>query len=401
MRMFRNLMNSNIGYYLYSAIILLFGAGALIFFYFMVTGFNIGVYSENTIIGNVYVGGLTEEEAEEKVRNHLINWLEDDDVVFEVGYQGYYYEFDRELFTFNIPASMLLARDGARNNLVVNYSTGARNTVDFQLLNEPFMDGLQDQFDMDEMIEDVLRDASELRRFSRMELNHYIIDEAQLFETIHEVTLPVPQGVSRTTLLNKLNAHLPEGNYPIDSYSINSVLDDFDATFTSSELNVIGMLLQGLIKHSTMYIQESHFNPQIDFNLYTLESYPYYGVNVRINRSLNFDFVFENHHMIDYHVEFFEIGQHIGARLIGPPYLYTIETETVMNRIDHPTQTTTNEGEAQEGVDAMHVVVTRRIIDIFDNPVIYENDETVEIIFEFYPSITEIIYEGPDDENDE
>lgn len=395
--MLRNLMNSNIGYYLYSAIVLILGAGALVFFYFMVTGFNIGVYSENTIIGNVYVGGLTDDEAENKVRNYLIDWLEDDDIVFEVGYQGYYYRFDRELFSFDVSATMNNVRDGSRNNLVVDYSTQARNTVDFELLNEPFMDGLQAQFNIDVMIDDVLEDASQLKTFSRKELNHYIIDEAQLFETLHEVYLPLPPQVSQTELLNKLASNLDESTYHIEAYSMNSVLTDFDQGFSSGELNVIGMLLQSLIIESNMYIQESHYNPQIDFNHYTLDDYPYYGINVRINRTLNYDFVFQNHHMIAYDVEFFAEGDMIGARLVGPPYLNTIEATTTINRIDHPVETTTNPGEVQAGVDAVHVSITRQIRDIFGEPITYDGEETLEIVFEFYPSITGIVL----DDNEE
>ena len=53
--------NSNLGYYLYTAVIVLIGAASVFAFWYMITGFNIGKYPENTFIGSVYVGGLTEQ----------------------------------------------------------------------------------------------------------------------------------------------------------------------------------------------------------------------------------------------------------------------------------------------------------------------------------------------------
>lgn len=393
--MFRSIMNSNIGYYVYSAIVLIIGAGALVFFYFMVTGFNIGVYDENTIIGSVYVGGLSEEEAEEKVRTQLINWLENDDIKYEVGYQGYYYEFDRELLSFDISTTMNQTREGARNDLVVTFSETARVAVEDEILNQPFMQGLELQFDLDQVIDDVLSDAAALKSFSRKEFSNYIIDEAQLIETINDVTLPVLPNLDGEGLMMKLDDYLEDATLRIEPYTIHNLLNIFDDSFTSSELNMIGSLIQGVILDTTMVIQESHYNPQIDFNHYTVDTYPYFGYNVRINRHFNYNYIFENPHMIGYNIEFAlsTDGTHMSARLIGPPYLDTIETEMSLNTIAHPVLTTTNPNQVREGIDAVHVSVERTVIDIFGETVTIGNRESVEVVFEFYPAIAAIVYE--------
>ncbi|MGM0436601.1 MAG: hypothetical protein ACQEQA_06065, partial [Bacillota bacterium] len=111
--MFKQLFNSDLGYYIYTALVIIAGIASLVFFYFMVTGFNIGVYDANTTVGSVYIGGLDETEAEQKVRSHISDWLEDEEVNYQIGYQGYYYTFDRELFTFDVDATMDNVRDGA------------------------------------------------------------------------------------------------------------------------------------------------------------------------------------------------------------------------------------------------------------------------------------------------
>ncbi len=398
--MFRFVTNNNVIYYLYTTFILLVGAGALVFFYFMVTGFNIGVYDENTVIGGVYVGGLDEEEAEEKVRARLLEWLEDDEIVFEVGYQGYYYQLDRELFTFDVSSTMQLVNEGGSTDLIVNYSAQARDTI-ISDMQRNFFDtevGLEDfgllaWFDLEEVLDDSLEAAANLRRLSRMELSDYLVDEALFNEELSSVELPMPAHVDAAELHHKLVNYLPNERYEIDAFSVHHLLDVFDDRFTSRELNVIGGLIQGVILPTNMYIQESHYNPQIDFNRYTIDDFPYYGFNVRLNRNVNYDYIFENHGYNQYHIEFILVDDEtLEARLFGPPFLNEITVETHIEFIDPPVEQTGNPDEAQDGIQAVHVSVQRTKRDVFGDIVHYGNDAYLEIVFEFYPSVTEVVY---------
>ena len=384
--MLKRILNSDIGYFIYTALVIVAGIGSLVFFYFMVTGFNIGVYDENTMIGSVYVGGLDESQAEQKVRNRISEWLGDDDVVYEIGYQGYYYTFDRELFTFDVNATMDNVTEGTTTPIEVSYSSGALNTIEFEIEQEPFMADLQDVFDFESVIVDVLDDAAMLREFSRMELSNYFEDRALAVEVIHDVTMPYPSGVDGDTLHMKLDNAFEDGTLTLGPRETFSVQERFDETFTSSELNAIGSILLDVILPTDMVITERHYNPQIDFNTYTVDDFPYYGRNVRVNRNIGYDFVFSNVNEQTYEFEFFEAGEgFLGLRLVGPPYLNTHETERTITTFAHDTETTTDPDSTRTGRDGKAVIIRRTVHNIYD-----EQIADYEVVFEYYPPISEV-----------
>jgi len=387
--MFKRLFNSDLGYYIYTALVIIAGIASLVFFYFMVTGFNIGVYDANTTVGSVYIGGLDESDAEQKVRRAISDWLEDDEVNYQIGYQGYYYTFDRELFTFDVDATMDNVRDGATTPITVSYSSGALDTVEFEIRQEAFMEDLLNVFDFEMVIEDVLEEAAMLRDFSRMELSNYFVDEDLAFETINDALMPYPSGVDGDRLLTKIGNQYENMSYTLEPREIFSVQDTFDDTFTSSELNTLGSIILDLITPTNMAIIERHYNPQIDFSRYTVNNYPYYGRNVRVNRNVGYDFTFENINEQSYEIEFFRASDDtLGARLIGPPFLDTITVssdEASKTIFPYTTETTTNPDEVREGKEGVAILVSRTITPIDDGPV-----DTYDIIFEYYPPIPAI-----------
>ena len=81
--------NSNIGFILYALIIIIIAGVFLITVWYMAFGYRLGTYSENTVIGSVYLGGLQEDELERKVNQKIDIWLADPTIVFELTYQGY------------------------------------------------------------------------------------------------------------------------------------------------------------------------------------------------------------------------------------------------------------------------------------------------------------------------
>ncbi|MFP4078640.1 MAG: hypothetical protein ACOCU5_00690 [Bacillota bacterium] len=390
--MLKKILNSDVGYFIYTGLVIVAGIGSLVFFYFMVTGFNIGVYDENTMVGSVYVGGLDEDEAERKVRDRINEWLEEDDVVYEIGYQGYYYTFDRELFTFDVDETMDNVREGTTTPIAVSYSPGALNTIEFEISQEPFMEDLQDVFDFEAVIEDVLDDAAVLREFSRMELSQYFLDRDLAVETIHEVTMPYPQGVDEDEFLGKLDEAYEDRTVSLGPRETFSVQERFDETFTSSELNALGSILLEVILPTDMVLIERHYNPQIDFNQYTVEDYPYYGRNVRVNRNIGYDFVFENVNEQNYEFEFFEgPDDRLGVRLIGPPYLNSFsvtDEDDAKTYLEHGTETTSDPDSVRVGRDGVAVIMRREERDIHDEVV-----EDYEVVFEYYPSISEVTLE--------
>jgi len=366
--MFSRLLNSNIGYLVYTIFVLAIGAGSLVFFYFMVTGFNIGVYSENTLVGSVYVGGLTESEAEEKVRDSVNRWLDNEDITFEAGYQGYYYTFDRDLITFDISASMDDVRNGRNNELYTSYSPEALDAIDMEITQKDFMEGRHDLFDLDALIDDVLYDASMLSEWSRHEFSNYFVDEDEVTTTLRDVTMPVTHNVDAEELVEKIMDDFEDGRVVLSAGESFSVLDNFGTHYTSAELNIIGSIMQDLLVPTNIQIKERHYNPQIDFTRFTIDNYPYFGRNVRVNRRVEYDFAVENDGTMDYTVQFSADDENtLRARFIGAPYLDEVVVEE--ERIAVPE-------------DGKIVILTRKVYNIHDELI----DEFI-VVFEYYPPV--------------
>ncbi len=388
MGMFSRFRNSNIGYYTYTALVLAIGAGSLVFFYFMVTGFNIGVYEANTVIGNVYVGGLTEEEAEQKVRERVSIWLEDDSVTYETGYQGYYYEIDRDLLNFDFDATMANVRNGTRTPLVVSFPPSALNTIDFELNQMHFMEDFTDQFDIEDMIDDILADAAVLRELSRKQLNNYIIDRESFISVVSEGSAPLLPGMDGESLIERIEAAHAEARLPLPSMTALSVLDSFGDEFSSAELDIIGSALLDAIIPTRIGIIERHYNPRINFDHFTVDDYPYFGKNVRVNRPAGFDFVIENECFLDFVLEFhLTPAGDFGVRIKGCPYVDTIEVERIETVIPSETLTTSHPQETQDGHNG-RIVRIKREIHASNGEVL----DTYEIVFEHYAPVNEIIY---------
>jgi hypothetical protein len=384
--------NSNLGYYLYAAIVVIIGAASLFVFWYMITGFNIGKYEENTIIGSVYIGGLTEEEAEEKLRTKIEDWLESDRVLFEASYQGYTYEFDRELFFFDIDRSLDNIQDGSINTLYVSYSETALAELLQEFDNEPWMDGMQDQFDLEALIDDVLLDAAGMKTFSSNQLNDYIVDEEDFIEVLYIGNLEVPdriqgQDIDANELITKLNEQFPDG-LKVAGKSYISLLETFDATFTRAELSFIGSLILEVIPHTPFNVHEREYFIDQSPELYDIETYQFFGKNVLIQRTYGIDFSFENNTHCDFYINFERAGNFFNVTVTGARMLNTIEVERDIIHFDHNTRTTTNPAAVRAGTDGVVVMVNRTIRDIFDDV----NSEDL-VIYEYYPPIDEIILE--------
>ncbi len=384
--------NSNLGYYLYAAIVVIIGAASLFVFWYMVTGFNIGKYDENTIIGSVYIGGLTEEEAEDKVRGRIEDWLEDDRVLFEARYQGYSYEFDRELIFFDIDNSLSDINDGSTNPLYVSYSETALAEIFQAFENEPWMEGLEDQFDLEALMDDILNDASGMKTFSSKQLNDYIIDEEGFQEVLYVGNLEVPselqgQALDASALLTKLNTIYPDG-IVIEGKDYFSILERFDDTFTRAELSFISSLILDVIPHMPFTVHEREYFVDQTSALYDIETYPFFGRNAVVQRTYDIDFSFENNTHCAYTFEFETAGNFFNITVSGAPIINDIDVERDIIYFDYTTRTTTDVDQVRTGTDGVIVMVNRTITDIFDEVV---QDDLV--IYEYYPAIDEIIME--------
>lgn len=384
--------NSNLGYYLYAAIVVIIGAASLFIFWYMVTGFNIGKYDENTIIGSVYIGGLTEEEAEDKVRGRIEEWLENERVLFEARYQGYGYEFDRELIFFDIDRSLSNINDGSTNPLYVTYSETALAEIFQEFESEPWMEGMEDQFELELLIDDVLNDASGMKTFSSKQLNDYIVDEEGFREVLYVGNLEVPdtfqgQSMDIDTLFTKLDTQHPNGLI-IEGKSYLSILETFDDSYTRAELSFIAGLFLEIIPHTPFTIHEHEYFIDQSSELYDPSTYPFFGRNALIQRTYDIDFSFENNTYCDFYINFETAGDFVNISVSGAPMINDITVERDIIEFDHSTITTQDPSFVRPGVNGVIVMVNRTITNIYDDVV---SDDL--IIYEYYPAIDEIVLE--------
>ena len=389
--------NTNLGYYLYSAIVIIIGVSSLIVFWFMVTGTNIGRYSENTRIGSVYIGGLTQTEAEIKLAEQIEVWSVSDEILFEVMYQGYSYEIDRQLFTFDQTTSISNIQDGRTAPLVGFMTDENKARVIGEIINLPFMQGLEDQFDLEALLEDLERDARELRLFSRRQLNDYIRNEENLFITLFETTQPrqqgnmgpieVPSHLDAIDLYNKLIEQYPQG-ITIQPGAMFSILNRFDNRFTNQELSFLGTLFLDAIPYMHFNVFERDFVPLIDTARYNENTFPLYGRNVRVHRSQGIDFSFENNSPCRFYVQFDLSGNFLSLRFIGAPFINEIIVETEIHAVPYQTQIISPPNTERDGIEGRIVYIYREMYDI-DGELMNRS----LIVFEHYPPLNALRYE--------
>ena len=144
--------NSNLGFYLYALIIVIIAFASIFVVWYMVKGYSLGTYEEDTILGSVYIGGLKEDEVEPIIADRIAIWLNDESIVFELTYQGYSYEFNRELFYFDYSTSMFYLKNGETNKLFAKYQGDERQDIMNDIVNLDFLVGISQRFDFETLL---------------------------------------------------------------------------------------------------------------------------------------------------------------------------------------------------------------------------------------------------------
>lgn len=382
--------NSNLSYYLYSAIVVIIGAASVFVFWYMFNGFKAGTYTENTLLGSVYLGGLEESEVSGKMTKRIDDWLLDDKNVFEITYQGYSYEFDRELLDFNIDQSINNINNGVTNELIVNYSEDNEAFVLNEISEEIFLDGIYDDFDFDSIIEKILIDASYMKSFSSSELEDYLIDAESSFDLIHENVVETPLLLDVNNFVRKIETNFTDGKVVVNSQTLFSVLDTFGEEFSNDEMTVIASGILENIKYSNFVIHENHYLSEINYNIYDVSTYPYFGKQASVSASLDDDFRFYNPNDGYYEFTFSIVSANeIKVTFTGLEFIdQIIVTESPAIAVAFVSTPTEVDTAVRDGIDGRIIEVRRRIINAY-------GDELIEgvIVYEFYKAVTEIYYE--------
>ncbi len=386
--------NSNLGFYLYALIIFAVAVVTILIFWFMLSGYRIGTYDEDTILGSVYLGGLHEEEVGAKVEQKYVEWLDDETIVFELTYQGYSYQFDRELFSFNVALSTYGMVEGQTNELIVEYQasgTDRQDTID-EILALPFLANVSDNIDIETLINDVLNDAGLMKTYSLKKVEDYLVDESASTEIISTVDIDLPDGVNAADVVDSIVAIYGDEYIDLESKMLFDIVDELGSLLNDSEMTILSTGMLKLSHDTNFSIHEVHPVTLIDFTVYTLDNYPNFGSNTKVNRIADNSFSFFNPNNSDYQIKVEDLGSgNLRLTLYGLSFVNTITTDlgpSSKQLIKYITVETPDDTKLQNGHDGMIVIVHKTITNL-DDEIVSEQD----VLFEFYPPIKEIILE--------
>ena len=379
--------NSRLGTYLYIFLIATVVTVTILIFWFMLAGYRIGTYSEDTILGSVYLGGLHEGEVNAKMEDKYVDWLNDDSIVYELTYQGYDYPFNRELFSFNIELSMERLIDGKTNELVVEYQQSGtdRQDVEAEIRALPFLSDVIDNVDVEALINDILADAGMMKTYSLKRVEDYLITEGASDVVINTYAISLPSNFDGHALMTNINDTYGSNLLPVESKELYDFADELGDELSDIDMSLLSKCILELSLYTNFSIHEVYYESSIDFGLYDIASFPYKGNNSFINTPTGKSFSFYNPNNSDYafEVEYLSETHELQVSLVGLPFVNTVNVIKQETIIEHAIRYSSTV-EPSIGYDGLIVNVYREIINLEDDTISYD-----EVHFEFYPPIIE------------
>ena len=381
--------NSNLGFYLYALIIIIIAFASIFVVWYMVKGYSRGTYEEDTILGSVYIGGLKEDEVEPIIAERIAIWLNDESIVFELTYQGYSYEFNRELFYFDQETSIFYLENGKTNELFAMYQGDERTDIINDITNLDFLAGISQRFDYETLINDILKDAGFMKSYSSKKLEDYLFDEVASIFDINSVELHLYNGIDVDELILGINESFPNGLIIAESKELFDIVDKLSDSLVDNEMSILSTGMLQLILETNFAISEVNYIAEIDYINYDMNTFPYFGHNASVNQVIGNSFSFYNPNDSNYYFRVDKVDEeNITITLVGLLFVDDVEIQINKTILQYVTQYDTNDELWQPGFDGAIIEVTRTITDINGN-VRYEN----VVLFEYYPPITEIVLE--------
>lgn len=380
--------NSTFGFVLYASIIVIVVLSTVFIFWFMLSGYKAGLYEEDTMLGNVYLGGLSEDEVIPKMVDRTNEWIGDETIEFRVTYQGYIYEIDREVFLFDFDTSLFYLNEGVTNPLIVTFQGSTRSELLEELQSLPYLEEVSGLIDYDRLIADILLDVSQMKTFSEKHLEDYLPVDQFPSEVINTEIVDLPATIDAEEIVAKLIELNEEASIIIEGKTLFDLLEHYSEHFTDRELSFIAKGMLGASLRSNFSINEVHYLPVVDTSMYTFGSFPFYGKNAYINRVTGQSFSLFNPNVTSYTFLFSaHSGDDLKVDLIGLDFAYDIEVTYNETILPYSVQTTNNVGLVQSGLNGKVVEVVRVVEDVYGD-IVYDK----EIIFEFYPPVKEVVY---------
>ena len=381
--------NSNLGFILYASIIGLIIAATIFVIWYMTTGYKIGTYEPDTRLGSVYIGGLADDEVIPRLDRKINYWYNDETIVFELTYQGYSYEFNRDLIYFDLEASTYNIQHGEINEIIVYYQQGDRGIVVQEIEDLQFLENIIDNIDLSLLVNDILYDVSLMKSFSSKNIEDYLIDVDLSIEELGTSSFRIPEGVEIDDLIDIIDDLYPDGKIMISSKELFDIIEIFGDDSSDAEMTVLSSAMLALVLETSFLISEVHYEPNIDFAQYTIDDFPYFARNTVVNQVVNESFSFYNPNESDYYFTVEKVDEFSGIIVLhGLPFVNNIDVTINKTEVGFITQSTTDVLLLQNGFNGVIIQVVRVVTDI--NGVVIYNEV---ILFEFYAPIKEIIFE--------
>lgn len=380
--------NSNLGFVIYAALIAIILAATGFMLWYMTLGYKVGTYDADTRLGSVYIGGLSEDEVVPRVDSKIDYWYRDDTIVFEIKYQDYSYELDRNYFLYNLDVSTYDIKNGETNQLITYIQEEDLTNIRTEISELSFMQNVIDNINLTEVIREFLHDASLMKSYSSVNIEDFILEMDDEIQMISQSDFTIPVGVQMNDLIANVGKVYPDGRIFVEKKDLFDIVEKMSTELTDQEMTVLASAMLDAILQTNFIINEVHYEPTIDFTRYTIETYPYYGRNTVVNQIIDESFAFYNPNQSGYYFEIEEVDEFNGKlKLYGLPFVSTIQVIKDPIDLGYITQYTT-ENINQVGYEGKIIKVRRKITDV-DGNVTYD-----EILFEFYPPVKEIIHIG-------
>jgi hypothetical protein len=383
-----NFKNSTFGFVLYTSVIVIVVLATVFIFWYMLRGYKTGLYEEDTMLGNVYLGGVSEDDVIPKMVDRTNDWIGDETIVYTINYQGYEYEIDREMFSFDFETSLFFLEEGVSNPLIVNFQGSTRTELLEDLRSTEFLLDVQGYIDFDLMLEHILDDVAAMKTFSQKNVEDYLTDD--YIEVVSSYAISLPATVDANSIVDRLIDLHENPEMRVESKTLLSLLENYSEVFSDRELSFMGKAMLGATHNTNLIVDKVYYNPIIDPSLYLYDSFPYYGVNANIDRFTDRDFQVFNPNNSAY-TYVFEVGtgNELIVEVVGLPYVNEITTQVEITELPYPVINVLDIELIQNGVNGRFVEVVRTIEDVYGEEISHE-----VMFFEFYPPIEEQVFVG-------
>jgi hypothetical protein len=312
------------------------------------------VAANETKIAGMKLSNDRNNETTNKLLEEINLWKETQNL--SITYMEVGKRIPSEVFQFDVDATVEMANDGEDSPLLLQIDEGLLRELLISLgmdIESIHIDKLKDaiiekasMLDGDEQefaLEDFLNSPVEMKLLAENEMG----------------------DVESTPGLQEFLTDFPEiGIEPVSTFSLLKFVEDQHISMTNTELSVISTGLYEILLHSDLEVIQRHHS-------HSLPDYAELGMEARVDKDIQQDFVFVNPNHQPYKIHFQMAGDTILFSLEGPELPYEVEIslqnkQTVEPRVIKQYSPYVDQGQTEvraEGKEGVQLEVFKRMLD--------------------------------------